>query len=231
MNNPASNSEEYRARNLVIGGGIAGIVTALELLERGQSVVLVDRDSRERFGGLALWAFGGMALIDTVEQRRMGVKDSPALALEDWIRFGELEPDEELPLAWAKCYVEESRSLVYDWLKSLGLKFMPAVNLVERGESVKGNSVARYHILWGTGRVLVETLIGKLLNHPRRKQLTVLHNHKALDINSHQGVIQGCHGIDERSGQPFSVQADQTIVASGGINGAVENVRRNWPDH
>ena len=72
---------EYKAQNLVIGGGIAGIVTALELLDGGQSVVLVDRDSQERFGGLALWAFGGMALIDTPEQRRMGVRDSPELAL------------------------------------------------------------------------------------------------------------------------------------------------------
>ena len=116
------NAKQLQAQNLVIGGGIAGIVTALELLDGGQSVILLDSDERERFGGLALWAFGGMALIDTPEQRHMGVKDSPALALQDWIRFGELDADEQWPLAWAQCYVEESRTLVYDWLKSLGLK-------------------------------------------------------------------------------------------------------------
>jgi predicted oxidoreductase len=195
---------EHKAQNLVIGGGIAGVVAALELLDCGQSVVLIDSDSRERFGGLALWAFGGMALIDTPEQRRMGIKDSPELALEDWVRFGELTADQNWPLAWAKCYVEESGTLVYDWLKSLGLKFLPAVNLVERGESIKGNSVARYHILWGTGRVLVETII-------------------------RCGIIAGCQGIDEDTAQPFSVWADNTIVATGGINGSLEQVRNNWP--
>ena len=50
---------------VVVGGGLAGIVTALELLRAGQRVVLVDRDTPERLGGLALWAFGGMALVGT----------------------------------------------------------------------------------------------------------------------------------------------------------------------
>jgi len=222
---------EYKAQNLVIGGGIAGIVTALELLDCGQSVVLVDRDSRERFGGLALWAFGGMALIDTPEQRRMGVRDSPELALEDWIRFGELTADQKWPLAWARSYVEESRTLVYQWLKSLGLKFMPAVNLVERGESIKGNSVARYHILWGTGRVLMETLIQRLLNHKNRENLKVLHRHRVTGLLSSSGITTGCRGTDEDSGQRFSVWADNTIVATGGINGSEEQVRKNWPNH
>lgn len=223
------NARQLEAQNLVIGGGIAGIVTALELLEGGQSVILIDSDKCERFGGLALWAFGGMALIDTPEQRRMGVKDSPALALQDWIRFGELGADDAWPLAWARCYVNESRTLVYDWLKSLGLKFMPAVNLVERGESIKGNSVARYHILWGTGRVLVETLIERLRGHSQREKLLVLHQHRASGVVCEDGVTTGCRGIDECSGQAFSVQAENTIVATGGINGTTEHVRKHWP--
>ncbi|WP_296445264.1 FAD-dependent oxidoreductase, partial [Rhodoferax sp. UBA5149] len=59
---------------LVIGGGLAGLVTAIECLRAGKSVTLVDRDTPERLGGLALWAFGGMALVDTPLQRRMKLK-------------------------------------------------------------------------------------------------------------------------------------------------------------
>jgi predicted oxidoreductase len=219
----------YRGETLIIGGGIAGLVTALEMLDGGCSVVLVDRDSPERFGGLARWAFGGMALVGTSEQKRLKITDSPSLMLEDWIRFGELDPADQWPRAWAECYVEESNALVYQWLKSLGLKFMPTVNWVERGSSIKGNSVPRYHILWGAGRELTETLITRLLEHPRRDRLTLLHRHRVLTLDCAGGAVEGCSGIDEATEQAFAVRADHTVVATGGINGSVEQVHRHWP--
>lgn len=222
---------DLQSQNLVIGGGIAGIVCALELLEGGQSVVLLDRDTKERFGGLARWAFGGMALVGTPEQKRYNIPDSPELALEDWIRFGELKPADHWPRAWAKCYVEECRVMVYDWVKDLGLKFMPAVNWVERGSGIKGNSLARYHLLWGTGHELVETLISRLMNHPASGNLTVLHQHRATDLDMRNGVTLGCNGVDEQSGETFSVAAENTIIATGGINGSEEQVKRHWPPH
>src|SRR5690554_4087058 len=120
----------YSSDVLVAGGGLAGIITALEALRAGKTVTLVDRDSPERLGGLALWAFGGMALIDTPLQKRLKIPDSPETALNDWLRFGELDPDDEWPMQWARYYVENSRTEVYDWLIKEGLKFMPAVNWV-----------------------------------------------------------------------------------------------------
>ena len=224
-------SRNYEARNLVIGGGIAGIVTALELLEAGQSVLLLDRDTPERFGGLAIWAFGGMALVGTDEQRKWKIPDAPEIVLEDWVRFGELAPGEHWPRAWAECYARECKEVVYDWVKGLGLKFMPAVNWVERGSSIQGNSLARYHILWGTGRVLVQTIIRRLLSHPNRDKLTLLHRHRATGLDFKDGVAVGCRGVDEASGQDFRARAGNTIVATGGINGSVEKVREHWPGH
>jgi predicted oxidoreductase len=220
----------YQADVAVIGGGVAGIITALELLDAGRSVVLADSDTSERFGGLARWAFGGMALVGTPQQKRLGIDDSPELALEDWIRFGELDDSECWPLAWARCYVNESRSEIYDWLVSRGLKFMPAVNLVERGEFIKGNSVPRYHILWGTGQGLVERLAGQLLNHRHADRLKVLHGHRVTELESTGGGVAGCRGSDP-SGQTFRLVADRTVIATGGVNGTVENVRRHWPEH
>ena len=124
---------------LVIGGGLAGLVTTYECLQAGKRVTLVDRDSRERLGGLALWAFGGMALVGTPLQARMKIPDTPELALRDWIRFGELGEDDVLPRQWARYYVEHSRAQVYEWLMGKGIQFMPAVNWVERGMQGNGN--------------------------------------------------------------------------------------------
>ncbi|WP_339829726.1 FAD-dependent oxidoreductase, partial [uncultured Arenimonas sp.] len=100
---------------LVAGGGLAGIVTALEALRAGMSVAVVDRDSPERFGGLARWAFGGMALVGTPLQARAKIHDSPEIALRDWLSFGELDAADQWSLAWARHYVERSRPDVHDW--------------------------------------------------------------------------------------------------------------------
>ena len=143
---------------LVAGGGLAGLVTALEALRAGKTVTLVDRDTPERLGGLALWAFGGMALVGTPLQATMKIPDTPDIALRDWMRFGELGPQDEWPLQWARYYVEHSRPEVYDWLKNEGIKFMPAVNWVERGQQGEGNSLPRYHVVWGTSRELVRCI-------------------------------------------------------------------------
>src|SRR5690606_22044049 len=158
---------------LVAGGGLAGLVTALELLRAGKRVTLVDRDSPERLGGLALWAFGGMALIGTPLQAAMKIPDTPEVALRDWLRFGELNPEDTWSLDWARYYVEHSRTGVYDWLKGEGIKFMPAVNWVERGMYGDGNSLPRYHVVWGTSRELVRCMIAALHAANRDGRLTL----------------------------------------------------------
>ena len=73
----------HRSEVLIIGGGISGIATALDLLDGGKSVVLFDRDEASAFGGLARESFGGMFFVDSPEQRRLGIRDSADLALGD----------------------------------------------------------------------------------------------------------------------------------------------------
>ena len=155
----------YRADVLVIGGGLAGMVTALELLDAGKTVVLLDRASRERFGGLAMWSFGGMFFVDSPEQRRNRIKDSVELAMRDWVRYGELDPSDVWPYRWAEAYVNRCTEEVRDWLAERGVEYFRAVNWTERGYFIPGNSVPRFHIVWGTGEGLVLPLIPPLIEH------------------------------------------------------------------
>jgi predicted oxidoreductase len=153
-------------------------LSPLEALRAGQRVTLVDRDTPERLGGLALWAFGGMALVGTPLQAKMKIPDTPELALRDWLRFGELGPNDVLPRQWAQYYVEHSRAQVHDWLIGHGLKFMPAVNWVERGLQGDGNSVPRYHVVWGTSRQLTRRMIEVMrASADTGGRLTLLHRH------------------------------------------------------
>lgn len=213
---------------LVVGGGLAGLVTALECLRAGQRVTLVDRDTRERLGGLALWAFGGMALVGTPLQARMKIPDSPELALRDWIRFGELHERDELALQWARHYVEHSRAAVYDWLHGHGLRFLPAVNWVERGLYGEGNSVPRYHIVSGTSRELTRRMIAGLLQAGQGGHLNLLSQHRITALETSGGVVCGATGVNEGTGAAVRFAAPVVVLAMGGINGSHEQVCANW---
>ncbi|MBK6295342.1 MAG: FAD-dependent oxidoreductase [Rhodoferax sp.] len=223
------NTSNVQSDVLVVGGGLAGLVTAIECLRAGQRVTLVDRDTPQRLGGLALWAFGGMALVDTPLQRRMKLKDSPERAFEDWVRFGELGEGEHWPRQWAHHYVQLSREQVYDWVVGHGLKFMPAVNWVERGLQGNGNSLPRYHIVWGTSQWLTRRMIETLHQANTGNRLRLLSNHEIVGIESHDGVVTGANGINHDTGQSVLFAAQAVVLAMGGMNGSHEQARANWP--
>ena len=214
---------------LIAGGGLAGLVTALEALRAGKTVTVVDRDTPERLGGLALWAFGGMALVGTPLQAKMRIPDTPEVALRDWIRFGELNPHEEWPIRWAQYYVEHSRSEVYDWLRNEGIRFAPAVNWVERGMNGEGNSLPRYHVVWGTSRELVRCMVAALQRATQNGRLTLLHRHRINGLDHEAGKVSGAVAIDEASGEEVRFRAPVVVLAMGGINGHHEECRANWP--
>ncbi len=224
-----SSQNTVQADVAVIGGGLAGIVTALDCLRAGLTVVLIDRDRHERLGGLARWAFGGMALIGTPLQQRMKIRDTPDIALRDWQRFGELDPSDQHSQAWARYYVEHSRSQVYDFLIQEGLRFLPAVNWVERGRFGDGNSVPRYHVIWGTARELTLTMIAALHRADTQRRLTLLSQHRVVALEQHHGRIASALARNDITGNDICVRADHVVLATGGINGSHAQTRHNWP--
>ncbi|WP_374564747.1 FAD-binding protein [Ideonella sp.] len=214
---------------VIAGGGLAGIVTALQALRAGLKVTLVDRDTPQRLGGLALWAFGGMALVGTPLQARMRIPDTPERALRDWLRFGELDPGDTWALAWARHYVERSRAEVYDWLLGEGLRFMPAVNWVERGLHGEGNSLPRYHIVWGTARELTRRLSAAMHQADPGGRLVVWHGHRVTEVERSAGRVSGVVAVNEATGAERRLRAGAVVLAMGGVNGSHEQVRAHWP--
>jgi hypothetical protein len=196
-----------RSDILVIGGGIAGIATALDLLDGGKSVLLVDRDEEGAFGGLARESFGGMFFVDSPEQRRQGIGDSIDLAFRDWCSFAEFGAEDHWPRAWAETYVSRCSADVYPWVRSRGVSFLPVVNWVERGEFRPGNSVPRFHVSWGTGKGLTEALIAALRGHRNASRLTLRFNLRVERLTTTGGKIDGAAGVDEKTGAPFEVRA------------------------
>lgn len=224
------NTIPYTADIAIIGGGIAGIIAACEILAKkdGRRVLLVDRDSRDALGGLANWAFGGMALVGTSAQRRNKIIDNPDIALKDWHSFAGFGADDIWPKAWAKYYVEHSNERIFEWFKQFDLKFLPAVQWVERGLNGDGNSVPRYHILWGSSKRMRDVFVKRLFNLATEDNFELLTESRVDSLTMQAGRVTGFDGV-ENGGQAFNVTADQVIVATGGVGGDLANVRANWP--
>jgi len=212
----------------IIGGGLAGISAALELLDHGLKVVIVDRDSEQNFGGLAVESLGGMTLINTPIQRLNRIHDSPEIALRDWHSFAQFSENDDWPKKWAELYVNRSVDDIYNWLKPKGISFFPIPHWVERGEFGEGNSIPRYHIIWGTGFHLMRTLIDELKNHSKAPNLTCLFDHRVESLVMQNQAVSGVRGNHEKTGQAFEIHAPVVLVASGGINGDINRVKQEW---
>ncbi|MEH6476087.1 MAG: FAD-binding dehydrogenase [Sneathiella sp.] len=213
---------------IVVGGGIAGIVTALELAEGGLKVLIVDRDTAENFGGLAKDSFGGMFFVDSPQQRKSKISDSPELALNDWMRFAGFGPEDHWPRAWAKTYVERSVPDIYEAVTKRGIEFFPVVNWVERGMYLPGNSVPRFHLVWGTGHELAKVYIEHLQTHIKSGRISVKFNQQVTALIRQAGSVCGVEGVMGQAEAPFSYEALIVVIAAGGINGSDEKVRGHW---
>ncbi len=222
-------STKYQSEVLIVGGGIAGITAAIELLNFGKKVLILDRDEEANFGGLARESFGGMFFVDTPHQRKSGIKDNPELAFEDWCSVAQFGKEDVWPKKWAKTYVYQSTPKVYHWLRKQGISFFPVVHWVERGLFTPGNSVPRFHMVWGTGLELTNVLVNRLLKHDKAAtHLTVKFKHKVEDITITNGKVTGVTGVVEPEQTRFSATANQTIIATGGMGGNLQKVRENW---
>ena len=221
---------ERQADVVVIGAGIAGLVTTLELLDRGRDVLLLDRCHADEVGGLAREAFGGMFMVDTPEQRRSRIPDSYELALSDWLRIADFSDDDEWPRRWAEEYVARSRDDVGGWLRSNGVSFFPVVNWAERGVYGDGNSVPRFHLTWGAGKGLVDAMWERIQGHARRSAVDVRFRTRVAELLTDGDRVVGCRAVGEDNGAEEEIAAAAVVVAAGGVGGNLDLVRREWPD-
>ncbi|MEZ0357217.1 FAD-binding dehydrogenase [Mycobacterium sp. SA01] len=233
---------------IVIGAGLAGLVATHELTSRGKKVLLLDQENQANLGGQAFWSFGGLFLVDTPEQRRLGVKDSLELAWGDWsgsAQFDRVDDEDSWAVRWARAYVEFAAGEKRSWLLGHGIKFLPTVGWAERGDlraDGHGNSVPRFHVAWGTGTGVVEPFVNSALAAAERGLVTFRHRHRVDELVIADGVATGVRGTvlapdDAPRGAPsnrdrvgeFEFQAQAVIVTTGGIGGNHDIVRRYWP--
>jgi len=231
---------------VVVGAGLAGLVAAAELANAGRRVVILEQEPEASLGGQAFWSLGGLFLVNSPEQRRLGVRDSYELAMQDWFGTAGFDrPEDHWPRRWAEAYVAWAAGEKRAWLRALGIRFFPIVGWAERGgySSLEhGNSVPRFHIVWGTGPGVLEPFVERVRDAERRGLITLQFRHRVTEIVIKGGVATGVRGdVLEPSNVPrglsslrraageFAIDAQAVIVTAGGIGGNHDLVRANWP--
>lgn len=231
---------------LIIGAGLAGLVAATELADAGKRVVLLDQEPEQNMGGQAFWSFGGLFLVDSPEQRRLRIRDSYELALQDWFSTAGFDrPEDKWPRRWAEAYVGFAAGEKRSWLHQMGVRFFPVVGWAERGgygAMGPGNSVPRFHVAWGTGTGVVAPFAYRVREAVKRGLITLKFRHRVTELTSTNGIIDGARGEilepssilrGEKSSRlvvsDFAFRAQAVIVTSGGIGANHDLVRQNWP--
>ncbi|EGK14750.1 fumarate reductase/succinate dehydrogenase flavoprotein family protein [Desmospora sp. 8437] len=233
---------------IVVGAGIAGLVATVELADAGKRVLLLDQEPESSLGGQAWWSFGGLFLVDSPEQRRMGIKDSRELAWQDWLGTAGFDREEDEDIwgrKWAEAYVDFAAGEKRAWLRRMGIRFFPVVGWAERGGSLAeghGNSVPRFHIVWGTGPGIVAPFERRLREHIKNGRVDYRPRHRVKHLIKSNGRVVGVSGSvlvpssaargeassDEEVGH-FEFRGEAVLVSSGGIGGNHDLVRENWP--
>ncbi len=231
---------------IVVGAGLAGLVATAELADAGRRVLLLEQEPDPWLGGQAFWSFGGLFLVDSPEQRRLGVRDSHQRALTDWILTAGFDrPEDEWPRKWAEAYIAFAAGEKRSWLRAQGIRFFPIVGWAERGGSLPGgpgNSVPRFHVTWGTGPGVVAPFERRVREAVARGLVRLMFRHQVDALTVTGGAVDGVHGtILEPSpverGRPssrvrvgqFELHAQTVIVTAGGLGGNHDLVRQNWP--
>jgi hypothetical protein len=236
----------YDADVIVVGAGLAGLTAAAELVDGGRKVIVVDQEPEQSLGGQAFWSFGGLFFVDSPEQRRMRIRDSHELALQDWMGTAGFDREEDAwPRKWAEAYVDFAAGEKRSWLYEQGVRFFPIVGWAERGGYLAtghGNSVPRFHITWGTGPGILEPFVRRVRAGEERGLVDLRFRHRVSELTTTAGAIDGVRGeilapSDIERGQAssrevvgeFALSAQAVIVTSGGIGGNHDLVRQYWP--
>ena len=231
---------------IVVGAGLAGLVAAAEAADAGRSVIVLDQEGPASLGGQAWWSLGGLFLVNSPEQRHLGVKDSVDLALADWMGSAGFDrPEDHWPRQWARAYVEWAAGEKRAWLKQQGIAFFPVPGWAERGGyevGGHGNSVPRFHLVWGSGPGVLTPFVRRVTEHARAGRIRMLYRHRVTSLVRDGEHVTGVSGellepSDVERGAPssravvgdFNLGCSAVIVTSGGVGGNHDLVRRNWP--
>ncbi len=197
---------------VIIGGGGAGIPAAIEVARAGGRAIVLE--TAAECGGTAAISGGGCCIVGTPLQKSQGIKDTPDLAFEDWVKWGGGQADE----LWARYYLEHTLHDLFYWAESCGAKWVDM-------KFQEGNRVLRWHRPDNNGLGLMTALIKTAESMPN---ITIMTSTKAGKLLTQDGRVSGVNAM--RDSASFEVRGKTVVVATGGFNSNLDMVLQYRPE-
>ncbi len=243
---PGGGQWDKEADIVVVGAGATGLPAAIEAVEQGATVVLID--ANWDVGGHAILSAGNLALGGgTSAQRKYGIADSPDILFADLTDWSIVEPngfpdyrynDKEI----IRAFSDESAQ-AFEWLKAHGVTFISRAPDAF-GSNATGNSAPRSHHIAAMNWPLVQTglpvgpenelttpsgvgLIRPLEASARKMGVQILLQHRMTAIIREQSTSGRILGIQtSNQAKTLKIRASKgVIIATGGSSSNV-NFRR-----
>jgi succinate dehydrogenase/fumarate reductase flavoprotein subunit len=186
---------------VIVGSGAVGIAAGLEAHETGARVIVIEKEAQ--LGGAAAISGGGCSCVGTQLQREQGIEDTPDLAFDDWITWGEGAADE----AWTRFYIAHSNADLYQWGIDHGVQWD---GLTQQ----EGNSVPRWHRPAGGGGGLWNALYKHALAQGLIDWVTSMPAH---DLIIENGRVAGVVAVHQETGEEQAFWARTVILGTGGF--------------
>ncbi|HWP57452.1 MAG TPA: FAD-dependent oxidoreductase [Candidatus Acidoferrales bacterium] len=198
----------------IVGGGGAGVAAAIDAGEAGAKVVLIEQ--ADELGGTAIISGGGCCIVGTPLQRSLGIHDTPDLAFEDWVRWGQGAADE----IWARFYIEHSLNELYFWAEKFGVKWADL-------KFQEGNRVHRWHRPENNGLGLMTALIDGMKSKGATRVMAGLRADKILTEN---GRVSGVRAASTKTGDVIEVRSKTLVITTGGFNSNLDMILEFRPE-
>ncbi len=192
---------------IVVGGGTAGLPTAIFAAERGARVLLIEKSGL--LGGTLDRSAGQIAGAGTKFQAAKNIADTPNAHFEDIMRISRGTCDPVLARLLA-----DNAAATIDWLAENGFMARPEHPLLEGAH--EAFTTPRY--LWGVdgGRSILGVLVPKIQEAIAAGKITTLMRTGAVELMvDTQGAVIGVTTEDD-SGARAQHRGRNVVLASGG---------------
>ncbi|HWQ74213.1 MAG TPA: flavocytochrome c [Syntrophomonas sp.] len=212
---PSSIKWDEETDVVIVGSGFAGLAAAIEAKTAGTDVRILEK--MDMAGGNSVINGGGLNVYDSPQHRKLGIKDSPELMLEDTLKSGLYFNDVEQ----AKLVVDKSAE-AGDWcINYLGVKFLQDKLMQDGGLSVPRSLQTESF----SGASIVNPMLDKLKEmgvkvetNQRMSKLIQDENRRVIGVE----VIDNYRfNSDSGSGTKFIKAKKAVILAGGGFSASI----------